>query len=48
MELFAFGIKSKYKPLQKQTFNNNNQYYDGLKYCVVMLKEILSFKKIIF
>ena len=43
MELFAFGIKSKYKPLQKQTFNNNNQYYDGLKYnCVIMLKEILK------
>ena len=49
MELFAY-TKAKYKSLQKQTFdNNNNQYYDGLKYnCIIMLSEILKYSNNLF
>ncbi len=34
-------------PYKNKAFNNNNnQYYDGLKYnCVIMLKEILKYSK---
>ncbi len=42
MELFA---SIKYKPFD----NNNNQYYDGLKYnCVIMLEEILKYSNNLF